>query len=53
MLQNKIVPNLWFCEDGGNISKIIEYYKNIFENDFQNGPNNTFRGNTQWKNRNV
>ena len=37
MLQNKIVPNLWFCEDGGNISKIIEYYKNIFGKDFQHG----------------
>ena len=37
MLQNKIVPNLWFCEDGGNISKIIDYYKNIFGKDFQPG----------------
>ena len=37
MLQNKIVPNLWFCEDGGNISKIIGYYKIIFGNDFQSG----------------
>ena len=37
MLQNKIVPSLWFCKDGGNISKIIEYYKNIFGKDFQQG----------------
>ena len=37
MLKNKIVPNLWFCEDGGNISKILEYYKNIFGKDFQHG----------------
>ena len=37
MLQNKIVPSLWFCEDGGIISKIIEYYKNIFGKDFQQG----------------
>jgi predicted 3-demethylubiquinone-9 3-methyltransferase (glyoxalase superfamily) len=37
MLLNKIVPNLWFCEEGGDISKIIEYYKNIFGKDFQHG----------------
>jgi len=37
MLLNKIVPNLWFCEDRGNISNVIEYYKNIFGKDFQNG----------------
>jgi predicted 3-demethylubiquinone-9 3-methyltransferase (glyoxalase superfamily) len=34
---NKIVPNIWFYTDGGNISKIIEYYKNIFDKDFQDG----------------
>ncbi|MFZ4739870.1 MAG: VOC family protein [Bacteroidales bacterium] len=38
MNQNKIVPCLWFCTDGGNISKLIEYYKNIFDKDFQDGP---------------
>lgn len=37
MVKNKIVPNIWFCEDGGNLSKIIEYYKDIFGKDFQNG----------------
>lgn len=37
MNQNKIVPCLWFCTDGGNISKLIEYYKNIFGKDFQDG----------------
>ena len=37
MLLNKIVPNLWFCEDRGNILNVIEYYKNIFGKDFQNG----------------
>jgi predicted 3-demethylubiquinone-9 3-methyltransferase (glyoxalase superfamily) len=37
MSKNKIVPNLWFCEDGGSISKIIEYYKNVFGKDFQHG----------------
>ena len=34
---NKIVPNLWFNADGGSISKIIEYYKNIFLKDFTSG----------------
>ena len=37
MEKNKIIPNLWFSEDGGNISKVIEYYKNIFGKDFQDG----------------
>ena len=37
MNQNKIVPCLWFSTDGGNISKVIEYYKNIFGKDFQDG----------------
>jgi predicted 3-demethylubiquinone-9 3-methyltransferase (glyoxalase superfamily) len=37
MDNNKIVPNLWFNADGGSISKIIEYYKNIFSIDFENG----------------
>ena len=35
MNNNKIVPNLWFSADGGSISKIIEYYKNVFLNDFK------------------
>ena len=37
MNQNKIIPSLWFSTDGGSISKVIDYYKNIFENDFDNG----------------
>ena len=37
MNQNKIVPCIWFSTDGGDISKVIEYYKNIFGKDFQNG----------------
>jgi predicted 3-demethylubiquinone-9 3-methyltransferase (glyoxalase superfamily) len=37
MDQNKIFPSLWFSTDGGSISKVIEYYKNIFENDLDNG----------------
>jgi len=37
MTYSKIVPNLWFCIDGGNISSMIEYYKNIFGKDFQFG----------------
>jgi predicted 3-demethylubiquinone-9 3-methyltransferase (glyoxalase superfamily) len=37
MNQNKIVPCLWFCTDRGDILNVIEYYKNIFGNDFQNG----------------
>lgn len=30
MEKNKIVPSLWFSTDYGNISSVIEYYKNIF-----------------------
>ena len=37
MDNNKIVPNLWFNADGGSISKIIEYYKSIFFEDFEYG----------------
>jgi predicted 3-demethylubiquinone-9 3-methyltransferase (glyoxalase superfamily) len=32
---NKIVPNIWFNSVGGEISEIITYYKNIFDDDFQ------------------
>ena len=34
---NIIIPNIWFNTDGGNISKIIEYYGNIFGKDFREG----------------
>ena len=37
MNRNKIIPSIWFCADGGNISKIVDYYKNIFSNDFEEG----------------
>ena len=37
MNQNKIIPSLWFNTEGGDISKVIEYYKNVFENNFDNG----------------
>ena len=30
MNQNKIVPSLWFSVDGGDISNILEYYKEVF-----------------------
>jgi predicted 3-demethylubiquinone-9 3-methyltransferase (glyoxalase superfamily) len=35
MNSNKIIPHIWFNADRGSISKIIEYYKTIFGNDFQ------------------
>ena len=34
---NKIVPSLWFHTDKGSISVVIDYYKNIFGNDFKAG----------------
>ncbi|MEI7595707.1 MAG: VOC family protein [Bacteroidota bacterium] len=37
MNQNKICPSLWFNTEGGNISKVIEYYKSIFDKYFQAG----------------
>jgi hypothetical protein len=37
MISNKIVPSLWFTADGGNISNIVEYYKKIFDKDFEAG----------------
>jgi predicted 3-demethylubiquinone-9 3-methyltransferase (glyoxalase superfamily) len=37
MNQNKIIPSLWFSADGGNIAKIVTYYKNIFGNNFEAG----------------
>jgi predicted 3-demethylubiquinone-9 3-methyltransferase (glyoxalase superfamily) len=33
-MNNKIIPSLWFCADGGTISSVIEYYRNIFGSDF-------------------
>ena len=37
MKHNKIIPSLWFSTDSGNISIVVEYYKNIFGNDFEEG----------------
>lgn len=37
MSHNKIVPCLWFTADGGSIAKVIEYYKNIFSDNFDAG----------------
>lgn len=37
MTHNKIVPNLWLCDNGGDISAIPDYYKNIFGKQFQPG----------------
>lgn len=37
MNYNKIFPSLWFNSDLGRISKIVEYYKNIFGSDFEEG----------------
>lgn len=30
MSRNKIIPSLWFCTKGGNVSEVVNYYKNIF-----------------------
>ena len=35
MNQNKIIPSLWFCTEGGSIIKVVEYYKNIFASNFE------------------
>jgi predicted 3-demethylubiquinone-9 3-methyltransferase (glyoxalase superfamily) len=37
MNYHKIIPSLWFSTDDGKISKVVEYYKNIFGNDFDEG----------------
>jgi len=37
MNQNKIAPSLWFSTEGGIISTVVKYYKNIFNNDFESG----------------
>lgn len=37
MNTNKIIPCIWFNSDGGSISKVIEYYKNIFGVNFECG----------------
>jgi predicted 3-demethylubiquinone-9 3-methyltransferase (glyoxalase superfamily) len=37
MSYNKIIPSLWFNTESGNISLVIDYYKNIFGTDFEAG----------------
>lgn len=37
MNHNKIIPSLWFNTEAGNISNVIDYYKNIFDADFKVG----------------
>ena len=37
MKSNKIIPSLWFCNNTGKISAIVEYYKAIFGNDLEEG----------------
>ena len=37
MNYDKIVPSLWFNTDKGNIGEVVEYYKNIFDSDFEPG----------------
>ena len=34
MNSNKIVPSLWLSADGGSLSKVIDYYKTIFGDNF-------------------
>lgn len=36
-MQNKLIPSLWFSATGDNISNILEYYKNIFNDVFEAG----------------
>lgn len=51
MIANKIVPCLWFHTENGSLAKLIEYYKGVFEENFQEGPitplGNTPSGNTE------
>ncbi len=35
--KNKLIPSLWFSNTGGNISKVLEYYKNIFGDNLEIG----------------
>jgi len=34
-MNNKIIPCLWFSTNNGKISELINYYKEIFQNDFK------------------
>ena len=37
MYSNKIVPCIWLTAEGGQMLKVIEYYKTVFDKDFQAG----------------
>lgn len=37
MDNNKIVPCIWLTADGGQLSKVIAYYKTVFDKDFTTG----------------
>ncbi len=37
MNEQKIIPSLWYTADGGKLSKILEYYQNIFQKDLEAG----------------
>jgi predicted 3-demethylubiquinone-9 3-methyltransferase (glyoxalase superfamily) len=37
MSQDKIIPSLWYSCDGGSLTRVIEYYKQIFGDDFESG----------------
>jgi predicted 3-demethylubiquinone-9 3-methyltransferase (glyoxalase superfamily) len=37
MSQDKIIPCLWFTTKGGDILQVIEYYRDLFGEDFQAG----------------
>ena len=37
MDNNKIVPCIWLTADGGKLAKVIDYYKTVFDKDFQSG----------------
>ena len=37
MNYDKITPSIWFSTDDGRLLKVVEYYKNIFGKDFEEG----------------
>ncbi len=36
-MKNKIVPNIWFNTDNGELDELLKYYKTIFESNFNAG----------------
>ena len=36
-MENKIIPNIWFNTENGNILSVLEYYREIFADDFKIG----------------